>query len=403
MIEEGETQGGVTGGLDPDDGKELKWEDTVVPSDDFSDDVSDARAGTDAKGSNGITSSYFVFALLGLLASVVAGFAYFQFVSPSGNGDKFESVPKVVLSGNAKTGSGLSDLEAPDRYLVSSSQLTSATNSPAPIYEHADILGYANSGPHAGGDTVILPASLHHSSSGAGGAQTKKMFSTEVADVVVLPVSVLSGNGHLAGVGVLSGHFSQPKYDAPGLAQKIDDKSVTGAGAEIGDLQQVDNLVSVPVLVSDEGKFVKPEVSVARAGAEHNDSQAAPSAGSHAPKDAAQEKQASVSTALQGTLASSNLSKHEVRPEGRLKKAVGNRVTGDAVAMKQITKTDIQRRRPYVLRSATAGSAWIEDVLSPGLLREVTIGDTIPEFGRVEEIVREGDGWVVVGKSAVLR
>lgn len=57
----------------------------------------------------------------------------------------------------------------------------------------------------------------------------------------------------------------------------------------------------------------------------------------------------------------------------------------------------------YIIRSIMPGEAWVADKAHPDALQHVQVGDTLPGIGKVKTISEEADGWRVVGVSSTLR
>ena len=398
--------GSVTGGLEAGDFEEPKWEDSIIPSDDFSDDVSDSGVGSSSGGHKGIASSYFVFALVGLLASLTAGIAYLKFASPQNNLAKISVTPELSQANNPGATPNLDEFvaassvqlpsyapELPELLPKTTTQENLDTNIPGAVSEVRGVEG----------DGVTSPAPIPGSSSSVEPSQSTAL-PVEIAEVEQLPVSVLAGIEIAKTQVVLDSHPEKPYSAGSEISQTANPGLVAAAdGKDVNSLSPTSDLPLTSVPVTDTARSVQTDVSVTRSGTKQKSSPAISATTDKAVENKERGAQRSVPTGVQNALASSGLSQQDLPRGNQSKQTRPGRADDKVVHQTQTAKTDSQHKPSFLVRSATARSAWIEDTQSPGLLREVNIGDTIPDLGKVQKIEREGSGWIVVGKDFVLR
>ncbi len=395
--------GSVAGGLDTEDFEEPKWEDSIVPSDDFSDDVSDSGVGSSSGGHKRIASSYFVFALVGLLASLTAGIAYLKFAPPQNNLAKIPVTQELSQGNNLEAAPILDEFNAapsvqlpsyaselPELLTNNTTQENLDTNSPGAVSEVRGVEG----------DGMTSPASIPASSSSVEPSQSTAP-SAEIAEVEQLPISVLTGIENSQTQVDLDSHPEKAQYGGSEIANS--GLVAAAAAKDVDSLSPMSDLPLTPVPVTDTARAVKTDISVTRSGTKQKSSPSISATLDNAVENKERGAQRSVPTGVQNTLVSSGLSQQNLPRGNQSKRTPPGRGDDKAVQQTQTAKTDSQDKPSFLVRSATARSAWIEDTKSPGLLREVNIGDTIPDLGKVQKIEREGSGWIVVGKDFVLR
>lgn len=73
---------------------------------------------------------------------------------------------------------------------------------------------------------------------------------------------------------------------------------------------------------------------------------------------------------------------------------------------KAVSKVSLTKKAPaksWVLRAASPDKAWISENASSTELKEVHIGDTVPEIGKVTSIAAENDAWIVRGTKGQIK
>lgn len=398
--------GSVTGELETGDIEEPKWEDSIIPSDDFSDDVSDIGVVSNSGGHKGIASSYFVFALLGLLASLTAGIAFLKFASPQNNLAKISVTTELPQADNAGATPNLDEFAA-----ASTVQLpTNASELPEFLPKNttkenldANIPGTVREFQGVEGDDMTSLASAPASSSGIEQSQSTAT-SAEIDEVEQLPVSVFSGIDNTKAQVILDNHPENLQSGGSEISTVTKSGLIAAAaGKDVDSLSPVNDLALTAVPVTDTASNVQTDLSMTRSGTKQKSSPTISSNIDKAIESKERGSQRSVPAGVHNALASSGLSQQNMLRGNQPKRTLLERGDDKAVHLTQAAKSDSQPKQNFLVRSATERSAWIEDTLSPGLLREVNIGDTIPELGKVQKIEREGSGWIVVGKNFVLR
>ncbi len=269
--------GSVSGGLEPGDFEEPKWEDSIIPSDDFSDDVSDSGVGSSSGGHKGIASSYFVFALVGLLASLTAGIAYLKFAPPPNNLAKIPVTPELSQANNPGSGPNLDEFiaassvqlpsyasELPELVPNNTSQENLDTNIPGAVSEVRGVEG----------DDMTSPASIPASSSNVEPSQSTAP-SAEIAEVEQLPISVLAGIDNTQTQVDLDSHPEEAQYGGSEISQIANSGLVTAAaGKDADSLSPMSDLPLTPVPVTDTARTVQTDISVTRSSTKQKSSPA---------------------------------------------------------------------------------------------------------------------------------
>ena len=399
-----------------------KWEDPVLPPDDFndkeaSDDVGDEDADDEPKrGKSGVL----MFAMLGAVALAGAGFAYLHFgnngaveaqKSVTTNTQEASAASKVPvqsapLTSNAvtETSTGLvrgatETVVAQAPVVVEQPVVTTAPEVSAPslpVTTNVDALTLPASGlPVLTPPTTIVPQVAEN----AGvlsidqknlpeGTSALPLESSTAPALPAVPSPSLPTEPSIPETATVQVTASEPSVvEAANKDPVVPAQMMEKLNVEVSALPKVE-AVPTPSLTAQPVNTPEPSVSSAV-----NDNMA-PSL----KVDGEQSKIAGAGASVHKP--SQDIVKPKTKAGSKVveqqKKSVAAKIANAKTASKH------NKKPSYSIRSIMAGEAWVVDNAHPDALQHVQVGDTLLGLGKVKAIREESDGWRVIGVSGTL-
>lgn len=420
---------------------EEKWEDPVLPPDDFSDKESSAEVEDDEadeepkRGKSGVL----IFALLGAVALAGAGGAYLHFGTSSGDGQKSISANAQEVASVAKTaaqsaqapvvvaevppvaaptiqtpsialpGATAPEVVAPVKTTapeIAAPALPVVSDPQVPASTALPVLAQPPVAPQVAEASVAPPVGSNDQQLHAAAAVPAVALPATTPDLPTpsLPVEqpAAAQNAVATPIAADAGHKGAVTPVAPAATNVVETPAAKPPETIVGQVPASTAVATPPPVAVDPSLAKAPEIPPvhsqghSQAESTHEQVPAVASAELTEKKVAAQ---SAAHEQSKDTPHAKVKSTKSVSPEQKHHVATAKTVK-PAKAKAQTAKS--KKPLPYLVRSVMQDEAWLADKGHSDALLHVKIGDTVPGLGKLVSIREEEHGWRIVGTAGVL-